>query len=75
MEPNWDPGVKKYFVKVLNSICMGLMWMMACATAGIYFGLAFTGTGNPIIYTLLFYSGMALSLYLLVRYYYRTWRK
>jgi hypothetical protein len=75
MEPNWDPGVKKYFVKVLNSIFTGLMWMIACATAGIYFGLAFTGKGKPLIYTLLFYLGMAFSLYLLLRYYYRTWRK
>jgi len=53
MEQNWDPGVKKFFVKILNSIAMSLFWMMACATAGIYFELGYTN-GRPIICTIFF---------------------
>ena len=73
MEQNWDPGVKKFFVKILNSIAFGLFWMMACATAGIYFELGYTN-GKPLIYTILFYAGMATSLFFLIRYLYKTWK-
>lgn len=74
METGWDPDVKKYFIKILNSISFGLLWLMACVTAGIYYGLAYAD-GKPLIYIILFYAGMALSLFLLLRYYYRAWRK
>jgi len=73
MEKNWDPGVKKFFVKILNSISLGLLWMMACAMAGIYYELGYTN-GKPLIYTILFYIGMAGSLFLLVRYLMKIWR-
>ena len=69
---NWDPGVKKFFVKILNSIAHGLFWMMACAAAGIYFELGFTN-GKPLIYTILFYIGMGL-FFFLIRYLYKTWK-
>ena len=74
MESGWDPDIKKYFVKVLNSVFFGLIWMAACVTAGIYFELAYTN-GKPLIYTILFYAGMFLSLAALLRYYYNTWKK
>lgn len=74
MDSNRDRGVKKYFQKVLNSLFMGLLWMIACVTAGIYFGYAYTA-GKPLIYTILFYVGMAGSLGGLLYYYYRTWKK
>lgn len=72
-EPNWDPGVKKYFVKILNSIALGLFWMMTAATAGIYYELAWTG-GKPLVYTILFYAGLVISLFFLLRYYYFKWK-
>ncbi|MEO7982527.1 MAG: hypothetical protein ABI688_00470 [Bacteroidota bacterium] len=73
MERNWDPEVKKFFVKILNSIALGLFWMMACATAGIYFELGYTN-GKPVIYTILFYAGMLISLFFLLRYLYKIWK-
>ena len=73
MEQNWDPGVKKFFVKILNSIAMSLFWMMACAAAGIYFELGYTN-GKPLIYTILFYAGMSISLFFLIRYLYKIWK-
>ncbi|MES1198337.1 MAG: hypothetical protein ABUL41_03575 [Chitinophagaceae bacterium] len=74
MEQGWDPEVKKFFHKILNSIFGGILWLLACATAGIYFQLAYAGT-RPLIYTILFYTGMAISLALLIRWLYLTWRK
>lgn len=74
MEQGWDPDVKKFLLKVLHSISWGLLWLMACTTAGIYYGLAYTN-GKPLVYTVLFYAGMGASLFFLLRYYYHTWRK
>lgn len=74
MESGWDPDVKKYFRKVLNSISWGLIWMMAMVTAGIYFQFGDSGQ-HPLIFTILFYVILLGSLLLLLYYYYRTWRK
>ncbi len=73
MEKNWDPGVKKFFVKILNTIALGLFWMLSGAIAGIYFQLGYTN-GKPVIYTILFYAGMGISLIFLIRYFYKIWK-
>ena len=72
MEQGWDPRVKKFFQKILNSLAWGLLWMMSCIL-GIYKGLA-SSDGNPLIYTLLFYAVMTITLGLLIRYFYKTWK-
>lgn len=74
MEQGWDPDVKKFLLKVLNSISLVLLWLLACATAGIYFELGYT-SGKPVIYTILFYAGMLITFLLLLRYLYNTWKK
>ena len=72
MEQGWDPEVKKYFRKILTTIGYGLLWLMAVLTAGLYFELAY----HPdIFYAILFYAGFFISLGLLIRYYYRIWKK
>ena len=74
MEQGWDPDVKKFLLKVLNSIALGLLWMIASATAGIYYELGYRGH-HPFIYTVLFYVFMLITLVLLLRYLYNTWKK
>lgn len=74
MEQGWDPDVKKFLRKVLNSISMSLLWLMASATGGIYYELGYSA-GKPVIYTILFYTAMLISLLLLIRYLYNTWKK
>ena len=73
MPKHWDSDIKKFFVKILNSIAWGLLWMIAGVTAGLYFGLAY-GNEKPIIYTFIFYTAMICTLGLLIRYLYRTWK-
>ncbi len=73
MEQGWDPDVKKYFRKVMYSFTYGLLWLASCTTAGIYYRLAYRN-GRPFVYTVLFYAGLILSLALLLRWLYRTWR-
>ena len=73
MEKRWDPEVKRFFIRIINSIAWGLLWMMSSATAGLYFELAYSN-GKPVIYTILFYVVMAATLLLLVRYLYKIWK-
>jgi hypothetical protein len=72
MERGWDPEVKKYFKKVINSLCIGLLWMMAMVTLGLYFGWA--SGEKSTIYVILFYVILGVTLGLLLRYYYKTWK-
>lgn len=70
---NWDPEVKDFFVKILNSIALGLAWLFACMIAGLYYELAYTN-GKPLIYTILFYVFAGITLFLLIRYLYKKWK-
>lgn len=74
MERGWDPEVKKYLKKILQTISFGLLWLMTGVTAGIYLELGDTSS-KPVIGTILFYASMAISLLLLIRYLYNTWKK
>ncbi|MBM3416039.1 MAG: hypothetical protein FJY20_06245 [Bacteroidetes bacterium] len=74
MERGWDPEVKKYLRKVIGSLSFGLLWLMAGVTGGIYYELGYNH-GQPAIFTILFYAGMVITLLLLIRYLYRTWKK
>jgi hypothetical protein len=74
MQPNWDPDVKKFLLRVLNSVSLVLLWMMTAATAGIYYKLGYTN-GKPLLYTLLFYAVSFITLLILVRYLIRIWKK
>jgi hypothetical protein len=73
MEQGWDPEVKQFFKKIMSTISMGLLWLMAVATAGIYFELAWQGN-RPIIVPIAFYVVATVSLLALIRYFYRLWK-
>ncbi|MBK6936273.1 MAG: hypothetical protein IPH18_04815 [Chitinophagaceae bacterium] len=74
MEQGWDPQIKNFFKKILNSISFGLMWMIGCAVAGIWFELGYTGGTRPVILVAGFYVAALITLILLLRYLIRTWR-
>lgn len=73
MEQNWDPEIKRFFIKILNSVSLFLLWLMASATAGIYFQLAYK-TDRPFTYTILFYVLLLITLFLLIRHLYKLWK-
>ena len=72
-EWEWE-AVKKYFRKILNSFALGLLWMLAASTAGLYFKLAYVATGlqwqNAVFYLLFVLSFAGLLLY-----YYKIWKQ
>jgi hypothetical protein len=71
MEQGWDPEVKRYFKKIMNTIALGLLWLMMVLTAGLYFRMAYHGN---LISTILFYAAVLVSLFFLIRYYCRIWK-
>lgn len=73
MERGWDPDVKKYLRKIILSVSWSLMWLMACVVAGIYYKLAWSH-GQPVINIILFYAGMLITLFFLIRYLYNSWK-
>lgn len=73
MEQGWDPDVKKFFRKIINTISFGLIWLMTVVTAGLYFKLGYR-TDKPV-YMIIYYSATLITLFFLLRYYYRIWKK
>lgn len=73
MEQGWDDDVKHFFVKILNSVSLTLLWALAGVTAGLYFELAWAGN-KPVYGTIIFYIVLAVTFFGLVRYLYKTWR-
>ncbi len=69
-----EPEVRAYLVRIINTLSVGLLWMVINSTAGIMYGYAFfTGaikTGNII-----FYCWFMVSLLLFIRYIYKMWSK
>ncbi len=74
MEQGWDNDVKDFFVKILNSVALTLLWALAGVTAGLYFELAILGN-KPLAGTIIFYILLAVTFLGLVRYLYKTWKK
>ena len=72
-QPGWDPEVKKFFVRTLNTISMGLIWLLTSITAGLYFKLAYPGD-HLLVFTILYWVLFVVTLVLLIRYLLRLWR-
>ena len=73
-EQGMDPDVKRFFQKIINTISLGLLWLLSVTTAGIYFRLGWQ-ENKPLIYVILFYTGAVASFGFLLRYFYTTWKK
>lgn len=70
MEQGWDPQVARFFVRIINALVWTLIWMIASATAGFYFGLAFPER-FPFWVCSIYYCCVALALVGLIRYLFR----
>jgi len=63
-----EPDVRDFLVKIMQSISMGLVWLLINMSIGIYYGYAFfeesPTMGNYIYYIAFLASLVALILYL-----------
>jgi hypothetical protein len=69
----WDPEVKKYFRKIMNSFSVGLMWLLCIATTGLFFQLGIVSNGIRW-YNIVFYLLALVSFAGLLYYFYKTWK-
>ena len=70
----WDPEVKRYFRKILNSFGLGALWLLLVATLGFAFKLAIV-KGGMQVRNYVFYALFFVTLFLLLFFYYRMWRR
>ena len=75
MEQGMGPEVRKFFRKILNTLSYGLIWLIAVVTAGIYYKLGWRADDKPVIYVILFYIAAVVSLFFLLRYFYKLWKE
>jgi hypothetical protein len=68
-----EPDVKKFLVKILNTISFGVLWIIVNATLGIYLQFGFI-QGGLTVTNILFYLWMIISLGILINYFYRKWK-
>ncbi len=69
-----EPEVKDFLKRIVQSIFLGLFWLMINMTMGIYFGLLFID-GKISIGNIIFYLFSMLSLAALIWFYYKTWSR
>jgi len=68
-----EPEVREFLVKIMQSISMGLVWLLVNMSIGIYFGFAFF-EGSPTVVNYLYYIGFLVSLSLLILYLRKKWK-
>jgi hypothetical protein len=73
MESGWDPKATRMFKKIMNSVSFTLLWMITMATAGFYFEMAIIEK-TLAVKNIIFFSVFFISLLLLIRYLYITWK-
>jgi len=67
-----EPDVKSFLVKIINSLAIGLIWLMVNTTIGIAFNFAFFND-KPRLGNYIFYAWFLISLFFLLRYYKKKW--
>jgi len=68
-----EPEVREFLVKIVQSISMGLVWLLINMSMGIYFGFAFF-EGSPTLGNYIYYIAFLSSLVLLILYLRKKWK-
>ena len=73
MPQGMEPDTKKYLLKVLNSLFVGLLWLSLNVLGGLYLWYGIIEK-KLSLYNIFFFVWFLLSLLALLYYYYRTWK-
>jgi ABC-type uncharacterized transport system permease subunit len=68
-----EPDVKAFLLLIVQTISMGMLWLLINMTAGIYFNFAFF-EGSASIWNILYYIFFLVSLVLLIKYLRKKWK-
>ncbi|GAB4093269.1 hypothetical protein [Flaviaesturariibacter terrae] len=71
---DFDPEARRYLKKVLNTIFVGIFWLLFVVLFGLYLGWGIPFGGRVDGFNIAFYCLFALSLAALIRFFWRTWR-
>jgi hypothetical protein len=68
-----EPDIKAFLLLIVQTISMGIIWLLINMTAGIYFNLGFF-EGAPSLWNILYYIFFLVSLVLLIMYLRKKWK-
>ena len=68
-----EPEVRAFLLKIVQSLSMGMLWLLINMSIGIYYGFAFF-EDKPGLGNYLYYAGFLISLVLLIRYLKKKWK-
>jgi hypothetical protein len=68
-----EPEVREFLVKIMQSISMGLVWLLINMSIGIYLGFAFF-EGVPSMGNYIYYAAFLISLVALILYLKKKWK-
>jgi hypothetical protein len=74
MPQGMEQEAKRYLLKVLNSLCFGLLWLGSNVLGGLYWGYAVVN-GRVSVYNVVYFAWFIVSLGTLLYSFYRIWRK
>lgn len=68
-----EPEVKAFLLMIVQTLSMGMVWLLINMTAGIYFNLGFF-EGSPSMWNILYYIFFLVSFILLIMYFRKKWK-
>jgi hypothetical protein len=68
-----EPEMIAFLIRVMQTISIGLLWLLVNMTFGIYFGLGFFDD-KPSLVNYIYYAGFFISLYFLLLYFRKKWK-
>ncbi|CAN5489477.1 hypothetical protein BH11BAC3_BH11BAC3_24570 [soil metagenome] len=68
-----EPDIRAFLIRIVQSISMGILWLLVNMSIGIYFGFAFF-EGSPTLGNYIYYVAFLVSLFFLLRYLRRKWK-
>jgi hypothetical protein len=68
-----EPDMIEFLVRIVQTLSMGLLWLLVNMTVGIYFGFGFF-EDTPSIGNYIYYLFFLLTLGLLIFYFRKKWK-
>jgi hypothetical protein len=68
-----EPDVQEFLIRIMQTISMGVVWLLINMSVGIYFGFAFF-EGHPSPGNYIFYVWFLLSFTGLIFYFRKKWK-
>lgn len=68
-----EPETRDFLKRIIQTVSMGMLFLLVHMTVGIYFNWAFF-EGSPSIGNIIYYIIFSITLTALIYYFYRLWK-